>query len=220
MEYGLGRRFAPDDRDKNFPMKGLLPKRASRRKYRYWYSSGWWGNQGTSSQCVAYGWSHWLSDGPIRQKGPQPVMDPGVLYHEAQLVDEWPGPPPPYDGTSVRAGAKVLQSLGYISSYHWATTLDELIQAVLGSWPVVVGTNWYAGMFNPGADNFARISGSVVGGHCYLVNGVNMDIEAGRIKNSWGRSWGRSGFAQVSFKDLERLIKEDGEICVAQEVSK
>jgi len=163
---------------------------------------------------------HWLEDGPITQPGPGPIIVPQALYDDAQANDEWPGPPPPYDGTSVRAGAKVLQRRGLIDSYHWADTsnpLPDLVDCLLYRGPVVVGTEWLEDMFEPGEDGFLDVSGALAGGHAYKLDGVNTKRAFFRIKNSWGRSWGNHGFAFMSFEDMERLVKNDGEACLAKE---
>lgn len=215
---GLGRLYSPDDRDLGFRALSL-PRKTSLRNHRYWYGNGWWGDQGSTSQCVAYSWLHWLEDGPITQPStPPPILDPAILYTEAQRVDEWPGEN--YDGTSVRAAAKILQSKGFISSYHWAFTLPEVIEVLLSTGPMVVGTNWYSGMDTIGADNYIRISGGIVGGHAYVLNGVNKGREHFRMKNSWGREWGDNGYALLSFSDMDRLLSEEGEACIALEVKK
>lgn len=213
---GLGRRHAPDQRDSRFPLSALLPDEPSKRTHRYWGASGWWGDQGNTSRCVAFAWLHWLEDGPVTQPGPGPILDPNWLYKEAQRNDEFPGED--YDGTSVRAGAKVLQGRSLIKEYRWAFDLPTLIQTVLEVGPVVVGTNWYQGMFSPDRDGVVRISGSLAGGHAYVINGANTKTGVARGKNSWGRDWGRRGLFYIPFEDLERLIKENGEACLAVEI--
>lgn len=212
----LGRRFSPDDRDKQFSVRSRLTLGPHVSTRHYWWAHGWWGDQGATPRCVAYAWTHWLEDGPTKHPGPPPVVDPGVLYHEAQLLDEWPGED--YDGTSVRAGAKALQARGLISGYEWATTLDEVINTLLQVGPLVVGTNWYSTMFNPDEAGFIHVGGYVEGGHAYLLDGVSTSAEYFRMKNSWGRSWGNQGFALISFADFERLLREDGEAALAVEV--
>ena len=214
-DYGLGRRPAPDERDHAYPMALAVPRTTTRTR-RYWNASGWWGDQGRKPQCVGYAWTHWLEDGPVTHDAPVPIVDPGWLYREAQLVDEWPGED--YDGTSVRAGAKVLQAKGLVGNYLWAESLRDVELALLESGPVVVGTAWYESMFEPDRSGRISIGGGVVGGHAYLLDGVNSARRSIRLKNSWGRTWGRRGFATLSFDDLARLLAEDGEACLATEL--
>jgi hypothetical protein len=211
---GLGRLVAPDDRDRAFPMRALLaPAPPSQRKRRMWSANGWWGDQGDTEECVAYAWTHYLEDAPRSEPGPAPCVNPLDIYHLAQQLDEFPGEN--YDGTSVRGGAKALAQLGYIGAYHWATTVEEVAQAILQLGPVVLGLNWYTGMFHPDAKGFVKIAGSLEGGHATCGDGVDVDKGFVRIKNSWGRSWGLKGFCYLGFDDLARLLSEQGEACIA-----
>ena len=211
MKRSFGRLYIPDARDGKF----MIPRKATRRTTRYWNQNGWWGNQKATSQCVGYGWAHWLEDGPVTHVGKPPVLAPKAIYQLAQVLDEWPGED--YDGTSVRGGAKALRQLGYVSEFRWAFSLSGLINAVLEQGPVVVGTNWYAGMMDVDHNGFIHVVGDLLGGHAYVVNGVNVVDEKLRLKNSWGRGWGRKGNAWISFDDTEALIREDGEVCLAVE---
>lgn len=220
---GLGRKFAPDERDLNYPMRAVVPGLAF-SGFKYWWDSGAWLDQGSTSTCVGHGWAHWVEDSPITPEG---TIDPFWIYRECCKVDEWTDNDDGDTdfGTSVRAGAKVLMADGKISSYTWAFDLQTIIDAVGYRGGVVVGTNWYSSMFNTRPVRYddgtyrqsiiIAPSSYVVGGHCYVLNGVNTDLKFFRVKNSWGRSWGSRGRACIPFQDMERLIQEDGEACMA-----
>ena len=218
---GLGRMHIPDERDKGFLMKSLLPM-DTKRTFKYWCPNLWWGDQGITPQCVGYSWTHWLAEGPktqysiIKEKGMP--FDPSILYNEAQKVDDWAGEN--YDGTSVRAGAKVLKTHGFIDAYYWAWTVDEVVNSLLTLGPVVVGTNWTMGMFYPNEEGIISPTGRTVGGHAYLLDGINLKKGLIRIKNSWGRNWSNKGFAYISIDDMDTLIRANGEACIATEINK
>jgi hypothetical protein len=213
--FGLGRELKIDERDKKYLIENRLTLPKTTLTQRYWDDNGWWGDQGKTSQCVGYAWAHFIDDGPIKHLGPKPNTNPTLIYREAQKIDEWPGEN--YEGTSVRAGAKFLKKENKIGSYLWAYNLDTLIKTVLTQGPVVVGTNWYNGMFYPDRNGLIKISGRNMGGHAYVINGVDTRKQLFRIKNSWGRSWGVKGSAYISFANMQRLIRENGEICLAVE---
>ena len=234
----LGRLHIPDDRDKNYLIKDNYeylvsftstkprvlkpsPQKPSPQKpiiqsnVKYWDSEGWWGNQGGKPHCVGFSWAHWIEDGPVGHGGVPPIINPVKIYNEAQKIDEWPGEN--YAGTSVRAGAKYLKNINAIKSYYWAYDLNTLINSVFTLGPVVVGTYWYSGMFTPDRNFLIKISGGIVGGHAYVINGVDKDKKLFRIKNSWGRTWGDKGHAYISFNDMSRLMSMNGEVCLAVE---
>lgn len=206
-QRACGRRVMIDPRDREY---GYTPKKAtSKRTKRYWTTNTYFYDQGYKSVCVGGGWSHWLWNNPIRQ-----WLEPEGIYGLAQYLDEWPGQS--YEGTSVRAGAKVLKMLGFIERYEWVHDINTLVLSLLEKGPVVVGTNWYEGMMNP-CKGLMRADGEVLGGHCYLLDGVDTTKKQFRAKNSYGTSWGSGGRAVISFADFDRLIEEDGEVCVATE---
>ena len=230
----LGRIYIYDKRDNNYLIKDnidylqsiirrpivvrptpLKPSPTPIPTSKYWDSDGWWGNQGNKPHCVGFSWAHWIEDGPVGHGGVAPIVSPVLIYNEAQKIDEWPGEN--YAGTSVRAGAKYLKSRNVIKSYYWAYDLNTLVDSVFNLGPVVVGTYWYNGMFYPDGNGLIKISGGIVGGHAYVINGVDKTKKLFRIKNSWGRNWGKQGQAFISFSDMARLISMNGEICLAVE---
>lgn len=214
MSYPLGRLPAPDPRDHAFRLAALLPTEPSRRSRYFW--SGWFGDQGSTSSCVGFSWTHWLTAGPVTQTSRDWNGHALSTYSEAQRLDEWDGEA--YDGTSVRAGAKALQAQGFISEYRWAWTADEIVRAVLDVGPVVVGTNWTEAMFQPDSKGVIKPDGEVAGGHAYLIDGASLDRGLVRIKNSWGRGWSVAGRAYMSISHLAHLIDMDGEAALASEI--
>lgn len=221
-EYGLGRLPALDSRDKGF----LLARPATMPSgIRFWYDRAFWGDQGNLPHCVGYAWTHVLEDAPVARPGPVPFHDPSDIYRQAQEVDEWPGSS--YEGTSVRAGAKVCQSLGYLSSYQWAFDLETVVAALLTRGPVVIGSSWHESMFNTVRRRDAQgryrqflhiePGSPVVGGHAWVINGVNTSAKICRAKNSWSQSWGSNGRAAISFDTLRQLIDDSGEACLPVE---
>ena len=212
--YPLGRLQKTDARDRKFLMVSPAIQRTPLPdiEMKTW-RRGVILDQGQESSCVGHAWKGFLSCSPMRTtKG----LTAPEIYHKAQEIDEFPGVD--YDGTSVRAGAKVLVGQGNLTEYRWAFLLDDVLRWILTTGPVVVGTNWYASMFMPQRGDFLMpVGGALAGGHAYLVTGADRRNKVVRIVNSWGKGFGRGGVAFIRFADFERLLNEDGEACVAVE---
>lgn len=206
MHIQFGRDYVEDPRDRKFSLQKL----ATQKKSKHW-KLGPQLDQGYSPHCVGYAWYGLLASSPHRQK---PIAPSGI-YTLAQYFDEWEGQN--YDGTSVRGAAKVLQITGHIEHYYWAHDIDAAITHLLENGPVVFGTNWYRDMNYPDNDGLISIGGSLLGGHAYLVYGVDVKKEIFKFQNSWGSDWGIDGTAKMSFETFETLLKKDGECCTAYE---
>jgi hypothetical protein len=134
------------------------------------------------------------------------------IYHEARKLDPWPGED--YEGTSVLAGAKAAKNLGAFLEYRWAFGLDDLRLALGHSGPAVLGINWYEGMEETDDNGFIHVAGQVLGGHAICCYGVNQKGRYFLLQNSWGPNWGVLGVCKISFDDMNRLLREDGEACI------
>ena len=202
-----------DKASRKFPIIRLLA--AKRARSRTWALNVRL-DQGKDGACVGFGITHELAAAPAMVPNMTAQYAKETIYWGAQKTDDWPGGSYPgaspfYEGTSVLAGVKTAQNLGWFDSYHWAFSIDDLILGIGYNGPAVLGVNWYEGMMEPDDKGFVHPTGKIAGGHCILNRAVDMKNERFRLPNSWGRSWGTDGECFLSFKDMERLQKEDGE---------
>ena len=227
-QFGLGRRPDPDDRDLKYPLRAILPTIDDFPDVVMRRDNGAWLNQGQTGTCVGHGWAHFVEDGPVMPPG---TIDPYWIYREACKIDGWSG----NDdlgldwGTSVRAGANVLRNSGIIREYRHAFTLNEALAAIAYVGPLVIGIDWYDSMFYPrripDALGDLRMqlevpaNAEMVGGHCLVANGYNVNRRLIRLKNSWGREWGAEGRVNISFDLFKRLAFDQyGEIMHAKQI--
>lgn len=212
---GLGRLPSADEKDRLHLMSAVLPRRVE-LKTRYW-TPGIVLDQGSTSQCVAYSWTQFLQTSPTRTRLSLLGTDFMFrLYTEAKKNDEWPGEE--YEGTSVRAGARILTEWNRLVEYVWAFDAETLKRFVLTRGPAVLGTDWYEEMFYPERHRDTLVAeGDIAGGHAWLVLGYSESRKAFRMINSWGKTWGQNGRAWVPFATMEQLVAQQGEACSAIE---
>ncbi len=160
-----------------------------------------------NGHCVGYSMKHLLLCYPVVNKAP--TLSGSDIYHLAQTMDSWAGTD--YNGTSVRAGLKALQSLGFINAYVWSSSAETVAQWLLsGRGPVCIGSSWFTGMDFPSKSNGYTITptGKDRGGHAWILDGVNQASKRFRLLNSWGTGFGQNGRAWISFDDLQTLMDE------------
>lgn len=219
---GLGRRACKDPDDQKYLL--ARQRRPVGVTHRYWWTPPVW-DQGATSHCVAYSGVRYLMSGPVMNR----AIPFEELYNQCQELDEWDGND--YDGTSVRALFKAFKARGIVGEYRWAFECAPVVDHLLRTGPVVLGTVWTEEMANPSP----QVPGSLYlefgeldpdeGGHAWCATGVNLkrrnpDGTVGAVRgvNSWGTGWGDQGRFWVTLDQLERLIKADGEACVATEI--
>jgi hypothetical protein len=197
-----------DERNRDYPITAVIEDRPVR-------SRGWslkvQLDQGNEGACVGFGWSHELAAVPAKVKG---ITDAYAheIYKQAQKVDQWPGEN--YEGTSVLAGAKVCKARGHISEYRWAFSLEDVLLALSYAGPVVIGVDWYQGMFRPDAKGYIYPTGRVQGGHCVVLIGVHTSTRRVVGQNSWGLDWGKNGRFYLEWDHLGYLLDRQGDACI------
>lgn len=207
----LGRLQEFDERNFNHLVRTAIPKKYKPRGYTW--KVPLWLNQGSEGSCVGFSFAHELAARPAKIDWLK-AKDATKIYKVAQTLDQWPGEN--YEGTSILGGIKAVMQLypKAYESYKWAYSIDDAVKALGYFGPVVLGVNWYQKMFSTHEDGFIKVGGRISGGHAILAYAVNVKEEFVTLRNSWGSSWGVNGDAKLSFKDLERLLKEGGECCV------
>ena len=212
----FGRLYEADPRTRSFPVRALMPTKATSPR-SYTRSIGSIIDQGSTSSCVGHAVAHRLIARPVVR--PEITgRDALEFYALAQTLDPWPGED--YEGTSVMAGAKAAKQKGYVSAYHWAESLDDLIMGVGYLGPGVMGTWWWSGMMRPATNGAVTPTGYRMGGHAWLVNGVNLRAKLFFCVNSCGEQWGKGGKFVITFEDMGQLLADAGEACFFKEVVK
>ena len=210
----FGRLYEADPRIRSFPVQQIIPTKVKEPR-SYTWSIGKVLDQGREGSCVGHAVAHRLIARPVVHT--EITHEDAVsIYKQAQTLDPWPGEE--YEGTSVLAGAKAAMKRGYVTSYHWAETLDELIIGVGYCGPAVMGTWWHEGMVTPAVNGAITPTGRKLGGHSYILNGVNLRTRLFFGVNSWGESWGVKGRFVLSFEDAGTLLADSGEACFFDEV--
>lgn len=152
-----------------------------------------------------------------------------MLYEMARRYDEWPGED--YEGSSARGAMKGWHKHGVCSAKLWpyrvppikgddltaersADARNRLVGAYLRvnhrdlvamhSAICEVGVLYATGQVHSGwdkvkADGVIPQEDKIEGGHAFAI--VAYDRNGFWIQNSWGKDWGRNGFALLSYDD-------------------
>jgi hypothetical protein len=188
-------------------------------------------DQGREGACTGFGLAtvvHYLLRSR-RVVSDRTAVSPRMLYDMARRYDEWPGES--YEGSSARGAMKGWHKHGVCSSRHWKYlgTQDEALyknrfrdalRRPLGAYYRVnhrdiiamhaaiaeVGILFATAQVHEGWSRVGRDGRvewkddtPILGGHAFAI--VAYDERGLWVQNSWGRSWGRQGFCQVSYDD-------------------
>lgn len=218
---GIGRQYAPDPKDRRFQLTAermaAIPRAVdTRRRSRPW-RHGPILDQGATNQCTVYAAVQHIQSAPRLHVLGYNAADFAKIYQQALVVDEFPGEAD--EGTSERAVQKVLQGLKLIDSYLWATDEDVAREFLLTRGMLLFGSDWFRGQDTPDRKGYVDPSGSVRGGHEYVMRwyyGKNhyKYPDTYEFINSWGPGFGDGGLFRMKADAVRYLwLQLNGDLC-------
>lgn len=170
-------------------------------------------DQGNLGSCEGNAAAQLLNTRPLHKPRTPYHTEPDAVqaYSLATGLDGFAGTYPPDDtGTSNVAIAKAARQLGWITGFRWHFGLDATLAGLVLE-PLLVGMPWRQDMFTPDRHGFIHATGTVVGGHAFVLFGLNVRDRYVWMLNSWS-DWGLQQRAKITFDDLGKLLSDGGEV--------
>jgi hypothetical protein len=165
-------------------------------------------DQGDTLYGVGFAWAQWANTAPCSMEyewWDGVVINSGIQELDGDSVGL---------GSSIRSGARVMKSKGLLAKYAFTKTLDTALEWVRYKGPLVVGSDWTESMFTPDGAGLVVPSGSVIGGHSYVMVGYD-GSDLVQFTNIWGDPWGLDGHFFMHKADFEPLLVDTGEFCTS-----
>jgi len=210
--YRFDRKARFDKRSKDYDIGLRLAGREPVTKL--WETNVIYDQEGGS--CVAFAMAGEMSAEPVAcgQISNEDVIN--KLYFPAQYIDDFPGGEYPdaypwQEGTDLLSVLGLAVKYGVADSYEWAFSMLDIQRGISFSGPAIVGTGCYSGMIEPDRNGYIHPTGRYVGGHAYILLGVNMEEQYFTLAMAWGPHWCHNGRSKISFKDFDKLRRQKGE---------
>jgi hypothetical protein len=95
--------------------------------------------------------------------------------------------------------AKYSTQLTKVGAYKQLSSIDEVKNWIVTKGPVITGMQVYEDFFNYERGIYTAEYGGYVGNHAVAIVGWNDAEKYWICKNSWGKSWGESGWFRISY---------------------
>lgn len=223
---GLGRHYAPDPRDRKYPLSSTVGRGLPRvlPAKRWHLGRGLtFQSQGNTSECTHFGTTHLLMLTPIVRYDAFELT--ATQYAWSQRNDEWPGEN--YDGTSVRAALEYLRTeIKVIDRYEWADNMDVALRRLTrsakeGGGPLTTGIDWWSGFDNEKGDGWWDVTGWLRGGHCLDLIGYEPKTAKRKEALLWGNSHEGNFVGRSSVEAAEYLLfQANGEAAAVTELAR
>lgn len=209
----LGRKVEHDDRSRAFAVEGFAPHLLMSvdwpRRSPILY-------QGGMGSCTGNAIAGAVATDSMNRMG-NPAVDEAMavdLYELATWLDHFPGHMPPDDtGSSGLAVCKAAQRRKLITSYRHAFSFNAVLSA-LQKGPVIVGMTWLTGCDTPDMNGVIDYSGTIRGGHEFLVRGCDMVGKLLLGDNSWGLGWGLNGRFKIPFDSFQTAMALQADVTI------
>jgi C1A family cysteine protease len=222
-----------DDRD--YLMRAYLPAVKLPKRVDYTQKMSPIRDQGEEGTCVGFAVASGMKEYQEFLDYKKLVeLSPRFVYSEAMKIDGVPG----LEGTTIRAGMKVLERIGVCQEKLWPYSphqkdkpkvgakanarkfrilayarilnLNELRMALLSKGPVVLGIEVFKGMLKTktGMVPLPKKNETSLGGHAICAVGYDDEKRLVKFKNSWSAKWGRQGFGYLPYAYIKRYMMD------------
>lgn len=141
-------------------------------------------------------------------------MTAGVSYLQSQGISDEACFPylAGNEGENLSCNQSCQNSIYYkLNSYNnvgssWNVDPNAIKEA-LQKGPVLASMDVYEDFMYYGGGIYSHVTGSYQGGHAISIIGYNDQEQYWVVKNSWGTSWGESGFFRIKYNDASNIGK-------------
>lgn len=165
-------------------------------------------NQGETSHCAAFTAANILESIYWKNTGKLLQFDATQIYAKSKEIDGLTDENGTYPEVALSVGLNLTKNLINPSQYEIRKIYNDndcvsnIKRAVhkngLLAGGFLITEDWYSIARGNSFLNSAK--GKTLGGHCVTIVGYFDDSVI--IQNSWGKSWGASGFARISWKTV------------------
>lgn len=121
----------------------------------------------------------------------------------------------PYTATNGACASAIAgwqNATSRITSWHYvgnttSPTVDQIKSELVTYGPLVTTFDVYSDFYYYSGGVYQYTSGTYQGGHAVLIVGYDDSGQYFIVKNSWGGSWGESGYFRVGYSELNSIIK-------------
>lgn len=231
MPRGLGRRYAPDPRDRRFTLTEQnlhtvpIQVQPGTHVRTHPWRIGPILNQLDTEECTIFTAAGIIQAAPRLHSLGWTAADFKRVYDAAQQVDEF-SDTPPAGGTSFRAVMKILQKEGLISSYLWVQDEATAREYLKTRGMLALGSEWFTGLDNPDKHGYVDPTGTSRGGHEYIVRWIYEPThktypDTAECVNSWGEGFAQKGIFRMKMDAFRYLFLQlNGDLCSPLEPKK